>query len=115
MAQHEKLGVVGPVRASTQHQQVDDKSDETVEAGHVLSLIDAGRSNRLEARNPSSRHQTSSRHPQDGLTPDAGSGTCCVAPTKIPCAAVISTARPCAEPANPECRLSGNANAGTAR
>src|SRR3954471_18589070 len=50
MAQHEKLGVLGPVRAPTEHQQVDDKSDETVEAGHVLSLIDARRPARLEAR-----------------------------------------------------------------
>jgi hypothetical protein len=29
----------------TQHQQVDDKSDETVEAGHALILIDARRPN----------------------------------------------------------------------
>ena len=41
MAQHEDLGVLGPVPATAQHQQVDDKSDETVEAGHVLILIDA--------------------------------------------------------------------------
>ena len=68
MAQHENLGVLGPIRTPTQHQQVDDKSDETVEAGHPLILIDAGRSDQLEARNPSSHHQTSSRHPQGAIS-----------------------------------------------
>ena len=54
VAQHENLGVLGPVPATPQHQQVDHESDETVEAGHVPILIDARRTDQLETRNPRS-------------------------------------------------------------
>jgi hypothetical protein len=64
MAQHEYLGILGPVPAPTQHQQVDDKSDETVEARHPLILVDARRADQTRARNPRSTHRMSIRHPQ---------------------------------------------------
>jgi hypothetical protein len=35
VAQHENLGVLGPVPVTPQHQQVDNESDKTVEAGHT--------------------------------------------------------------------------------
>lgn len=55
MAQHEDFGVLGPVPATAQHQQVDHESDETVEAGHALILIDATRTKQIETQNPRSR------------------------------------------------------------
>jgi hypothetical protein len=58
------LGVLGAVRAPTQHQQVADESDETGETGHALILIDAKRANQTRTRNPRSTHRTSIRHPQ---------------------------------------------------
>ena len=67
VAQHEDLGVLGPVSAPTQHQQVEHESDETVETGHALILIDPPRTDQTEARNPRSTHQTNIRHPQDDL------------------------------------------------
>ena len=38
MAQHENLDILGTIPASTQHQQVDHKSDKTVETGHAWIL-----------------------------------------------------------------------------
>src|SRR3954453_1351931 len=55
MAQHENLGVLRPAAATTQHQQVDHETDETVEAGHPLILIDPMLADQLRARNPRSR------------------------------------------------------------
>jgi len=42
---------------------IDHESDETVEASHAESLINARRTDQVEARNPSSGRHTSSRHP----------------------------------------------------
>jgi hypothetical protein len=64
MAQHEDLDVLGPVTATSQHQQVDHEPDETEETGHAVILIDAQRANQTEARNPRSWTRTSIRHPQ---------------------------------------------------
>jgi hypothetical protein len=55
VAQHENLDVLGPVSAAAQHQQVEHESDETVEAGHAPSLIDARRPALTETRNTRSR------------------------------------------------------------
>ncbi len=37
-AQHEDLGILGTISATTQHQQVDHEADKSVEAGHLPSL-----------------------------------------------------------------------------
>ena len=52
MAQHEDFGILGPVPATAQHQQVDLEPDKTVEAeaGPALILIDATRTNQIETR-----------------------------------------------------------------
>jgi phosphoenolpyruvate synthase/pyruvate phosphate dikinase len=66
MTQHKNLGILGPVPATAQHQRVDEKPNQTVEAGHLPILIDPTGANQIETRNPRSRHQTSYRHPQGG-------------------------------------------------
>jgi hypothetical protein len=55
VAQHEDLGILRPVSATPQHQQVEYEPDKTVEASHALILIDARRTDQTESRNPRSR------------------------------------------------------------
>jgi hypothetical protein len=38
IAQHQYLDILGTIGAAAQHQQVDHKAEETVEAGHALIL-----------------------------------------------------------------------------
>ena len=52
MAQHEHLGTFGTLAPAPQHQQVDHKSDETVETGHVWILIDPSRADQIETAKP---------------------------------------------------------------
>jgi hypothetical protein len=75
VAQYEDLDVLGPVSASTQHQQVDEESDETVEASHG---VDPGRHeadpNQTGARSTRSTHRPSIRHPHPGLEQHSAHG-----------------------------------------
>jgi hypothetical protein len=64
MAQHEDLGVLGLVPVATEHQQVEDESDETVETSHPQILLDVTPADQFQARNRSSRARTSLRHAQ---------------------------------------------------
>jgi hypothetical protein len=48
MAQREDLGIFGTLASAAQHQQVDHKSDETVETSHVSILIDPSRADQIE-------------------------------------------------------------------
>jgi hypothetical protein len=52
MAQHEDLGIFGTLASASQHQQVDHKSDETVETGHVPILIDPSRADQIQTAKP---------------------------------------------------------------
>jgi hypothetical protein len=65
MAQHEDLGILRPVPATAEHQQVDHESDETVATGHPRILIDPKRPDQIATRNPKSRRRMSFRHRQD--------------------------------------------------
>jgi hypothetical protein len=55
VAQDKNLGILGPVSAPTQHQQVEDESKEAVQASHALILIEGRRTDQVETRNPRSR------------------------------------------------------------
>ena len=90
MAQHENLEILGAIPAAAQDQQVDHEPDETVETGHAPILIDPGRADQIEARNPRSIRPTSFRHPQDDLV-DSEHRDSVPSPRRKPIAVLYST------------------------